>query len=66
MKQSLKMIMSKLKTTTLINEKTDETHHMHDAKMKTFVTSKSSLLNKAQIEKFDHFSTNLIAVDASN
>ena len=39
---------------------------MHDAKMKIFVAQKSSLLNKTQIEKFDYFSANSIAINASN
>ena len=66
MKQSSKMITSKFKTTTLTNKKTNETNRIYNAKMKTFVTSKSSSLNKTQIKKFNHFSTNLIAIDASN
>ena len=50
----------------MINEKTDEANRMHDAKMKIFVTQKFSSSSKTQIEKFDHFSANSIAVDASN
>ena len=39
---------------------------MHDAEMKFLITSKFSLLNKTQIEKFNYFSANSIVVDASN
>ena len=66
MKQSSKTTMLKFKMTILINEKINEKHHMHDAKMKTFITSKSSSLNKTQIKKFDHLLTNSIAVDTLN
>ena len=38
MKQSSETIMSKLKMTILTNKKTDKMNHMHDAKMKIFVT----------------------------
>ena len=51
---------------TLTNEKTDKAHHMYDAKIKTFITLKSLLLNKMQIEKSDHFSADLIAIDVLN
>ena len=37
-KQLLKMTTSKFKTTTLTDEKTNETNRMHDAKIKIFVT----------------------------
>ena len=66
MKQSSKMTMLKFKTTILTNKKINEANCMHNAEMKTFVTSKSLSSNKTQIEKFDHFSTNSIAIDASN
>ena len=66
MKQSSKTTMLKLKSTTLTNEKINETHRIHDAKLKTFIISKFLLLNKTQIEKFNHFSTNSIAIDTSN
>ena len=65
-KQSSKTTTLKFKTTTLIKKKTNETHYMHDAKMKTFVTFKFSSSNKTQIKKFDYFSINSIAVDALN
>ena len=39
---------------------------MHDAKIKTFVTFKFSSSNKTQIEKFDYFSINSIAINALN
>ena len=66
MKQSSKTIILKFETTTLTNEKTDEINRMHNAKIKIFVTSKSSSSNKTQIEKFDHFLINSVAVNASN
>ena len=66
MKQSSKTTTSKFKTTILINKKTDETNRIREQKIKIFVTSKFSSLNKTQIEKSDHFSTNSIAVDASS
>ena len=58
--------MLKFKITTLIEEKINETHYMHNAKMKTFVTFKSLLLNKTQTEKFNHFSINSIVIDVLN
>ena len=66
MKQSSKTTILKFKTMILINEKTDETNRMYDTKIKIFVTQKFLLSNKTQIEKFNYFSTNSIAVDASN
>ena len=36
-KQSLKSTTLKFETTTLTNEKINETNHMHDAEMKIFV-----------------------------
>ena len=58
--------MLKFKTTTLTDKKTDETNHIREQKMKTFVLSKFLSLNKTQIEKFDHFLINSITVDVSN
>ena len=58
--------MLKFKTTTLINAKIDETHYMHDAKIKIFIILKFSLLNKTQIEKFNYFLINSIAINALN
>ena len=58
--------MLKLKTTILTNEKTNEANYMHDTKMKTFIISKFLSSNKAQIEKFNYFSTNSIAVNVLN
>ena len=58
--------MLKFETTILTNEKINETNCMHDAKMRILVTQKFSSLNKTQIEKFNHFSTNSIAIDALN
>ena len=66
MKQSSKMIMSKLETTILTNEKINETNYMHNTEIKIFVTQKFLSSNKTQIEKFNHFSVNLITVDALN
>ena len=65
-KQLSKTTMLKFEMTILTEKKTNKAHHMHDAKMKIFVTFKFSSLNKTQIEKFNHFSTNLIAIDASS
>ena len=52
--------------TILINEKINEANCMHDTKMKIFIILKFSSSNKTQIEKFDHFSTNSVAIDALN
>ena len=66
MKQSSKTTILKFETTILTDEKTNEANCIYNAKIKIFVISKSSSSNKAQIKKFDHFSTNLIAIDALN
>ena len=66
MKQSLKTTTSKFKMTTLTDEKINEANHMRKQEMKTFVILKFSLLNKTQIEKFNHFSANSVAVDVLN
>ena len=50
MKQLLKMIILKFKTTILTNEKTNEAHRMHNTKMKIFITLKFSSSNKTQNE----------------
>ena len=66
MKQSSETTTLKFETTILTNEKTNEINCMYDAKIKILVTQKFSSLNKTQIEKFNHFLTNSVAIDASN
>ena len=58
--------MLKFDTIFLFDKDLDGTNDIRDVKIIIFVTLKFSSLNKTQIEKFDHFSANSIAVDASN
>ena len=66
MKQSSETTTLKCETTILAHEKINKTNCMHNAEIKISVTLKFLLLNKTQIKKFNHFLTNLIAVNALN
>ena len=66
MNQLSKTIILKFKTTLLFDKDFDETNDIRDVKMITFFILKFSSSNELQIEKSDHFSTNSIAIDASN
>ena len=50
----------------MFDENLDETKNIHDLKMITLVTLKFSSSNETQIEKFEHFLTNSIAVEISS